>query len=106
MEDYGIDLKTLDKLMAAHPEATLLDVRREADYASSPAKIPGARWRDPEKIDQWHAEFAAGQSIVVYCVKGGPISQAVTERLRGEGCDARFLKGGLKAWTDHGKTLA
>ncbi len=105
MEENGIDVKTLGRMVAAHPDVTLLDVRRKTDYDSSPAIIPGARWRDPEKIDQWRAELAAGRSTVVYCVKGGPVSQSVTDRLRQEGFEVFYLKGGLKAWTDEGKAV-
>jgi uncharacterized protein len=47
----------------------------------------------------------AGKRAVVYCVKGGSVSQSVTERLRREGIDAVFLEGGLKAWTDGGRPL-
>ncbi len=106
MTECGIDLETLDKLMAAHPALTLLDVRRKVDYEASPARIPGARWRDPEDVAQWCAELASGGTTVVYCVKGGAVSQSVADRLRGEGCDVFFLQGGLKAWTEGGRPVA
>ena len=56
-------------------------------------------------IDHWSGELQAGGVAVVYCVKGGPVSQSVTDRLRREGCDAVYLKGGLKAWAESGKTV-
>ena len=105
MEEHGIDVETLYRLMAASEDVTLLDVRRKADYEASPAKIPGARWRDPEMIDRWSGELSGTQSTVVYCVKGGSVSQSVTDRLRRKGCDAVYLKGGLKAWTESGNTV-
>ena len=105
MKDYGIDVNALAKLMDTRQALTLLDVRRKADYEASPAKIPGSRWRDPEMIDRWCAELTAGPTTVVYCVKGGPVSQSVTDRLRREGCDAFYLKGGLKVWTASGKPV-
>lgn len=46
-----------------------------------------------------------GKRIVVYCVKGGSVSQSVAERLRKEGLDALFLEGGLKAWIDNGQSV-
>ena len=105
MEEHVIDVNTLARLMSAPQGLTLLDVRRRADYEASPAKIPGARWRDPEMIDHWSGELQAGGVAVVYCVKGGPVSQSVTEGLRRTGCDAVYLKGGLKAWAESGKTV-
>ncbi len=105
MKANAIDLETLDTLMTAQQDVILLDVRRRADYEKSPATIPGARWRDPDQIDRWSGELSAGQPAVVYCVKGGPVSQAAVERLRREGCDARYLVGGLKAWTEGGRPV-
>ena len=101
MEENTIDVETLAATLSASREVTLLDVRRKGDYEASPHKIPGARWRDPEKIDHWISELPAGQQTVVYCVKGGSVSQSVTERLRREGHDAVYLVGGLKLWVEN-----
>ena len=105
MEKDNIDVETLDKLMSDSKRLTLLDVRRKVDYEESPEKIPGALWRDPEKIDQWISELPTNQQAVVYCVKGRSVSQSVTDRLRSGGHDVLYLEGGLKAWTDNGKKV-
>jgi len=105
MEKFAIDTESLDKLLSDSKKVRLLDVRRKMDYEASPHKIPGALWRDPEKIGLWINELPAGQQAVVYCVKGGSVSQSITDRLRSEDRNALFLKGGLKAWIEGGKTV-
>jgi hypothetical protein len=65
-----------------------------------PKIIPGALWRDPEKIDQWISELPTGIPTVVYCVKGGSVSRSVADLLRKAGLVALFLEGGSR----HGLT--
>ncbi len=101
MENNTIDVEMLAAALTAAHRVTLLDVRRKVDYEASPHKIPGAQWRDPEKIDSWIEELPAGRKTVVYCVKGGSVSQSVTDRLRREGHDAVYLVGGLKSWVEN-----
>jgi uncharacterized protein len=80
-------------------------VRRKSDYESSPQSIPGATWRDPEKIEEWVQDLPADGSTVVYCVRGGSVSQSAADRLSKEGLQAVFLEGGLQAWTESGRAL-
>lgn len=82
---------------------TLLDVRRRADREAVPAMIPGAVWRDPEQVGQWANELING-SVVVYCARGGSVSQAVSGQLREKGFAVSYLDGGLKAWIEHGES--
>ena len=105
MEKNAIDIASLTTILSAESGVTLLDVRRKGDYEVSPHQIPGAQWRDPEKIDSWINELPAGRKTVVYCVKGGSVSQSVTDRLRREGHDAVYLAGGLKSWEDNGELI-
>jgi uncharacterized protein len=105
MENKCITVESLDEMLSASKDVILLDVRRKVDCEASPHKIPGAMWRDPENIDNWQNEMPAGQKIVVYCVKGGSVSQSVTNRLRSKGRDTLYLEGGIKAWADNGKKL-
>lgn len=82
------------------PDATLVfDVRREADYAASGETIPGAMWKNPEKIDAWVGAIPRTLDVVVYCVRGGSISNNVVDRLHAEGVvKARFIEGGIEAY--------
>ena len=81
------------------PDATLVfDVRREADYAASNETIPGALWKNPDKIDAWIGAVPRTLDVVIYCVRGGAVSNDVVDRLQAAGVKARFIEGGLEAW--------
>lgn len=96
----SIDIQTLNNLLGAGDAPLLLDVRRRADYTANPQTITGARWYDPETIDRWVEDLPSNRPIVVYCVKGGSVSQSAVDRLRKAGRDAVWLEGGLKAWVE------
>jgi len=82
-----------------NPDDTLvLDVRRVGDYAASKETIPGAFWKDPEKIDAWVGALPKTQEVVIYCVRGGAVSNSVVDRLHAEGIKARFVEGGIEAY--------
>lgn len=95
----------LKHLLAGKLAPRVLDVRRKADYEAAPGKIAGADWHDPERIDAWIGQIPADRLTVAYCVKGGAISQNVTERLRRLGHEAAFLEGGIKAWSEQGNAV-
>ena len=81
------------------PDAVLVfDVRREADYAASREIIPGAMWKNPEKIDAWINALPRTLDVVIYCVRGGGVSNSVVDRLQAEGVKARFIEGGIEAY--------
>ncbi|TFG43332.1 MAG: sulfurtransferase [Syntrophobacterales bacterium] len=84
---------------------TLVDVRRKADYEAEPNLIPSAAWCDPEHVESWGRELPKDRPVVVYCVKGGSVSQSITATLTGKQVDARFVEGGLKAWKEAGGNL-
>jgi thiosulfate sulfurtransferase len=84
---------------------TLVDVRRRADYEAEPSLIPGAAWRDPEQVESWSRELPKERPVVVYCVKGGAVSQSITATLTSKQVNARFVEGGIKAWKEGGGEL-
>ena len=89
------------------PDAVLVfDVRREADYAASAEIIPGALWKNPDKIDAWIEAVPKTHEVVVYCVRGGEVSNAVVDRLHAAGVKARYIEGGLEAYKAAGGKLA
>ena len=85
--------------------ALVFDVRREADYAASSELIPGALWKNPEKIDAWIGALPLTQEVVIYCVRGGEISNTVVDRLQAAGVKARYIEGGLEAYKAAGGKL-
>lgn len=88
------------KEMLAQGEISLLDVRRKADHEAAPDMIPGAVWRDPEQVAQWADEVAKNTPTVIYCARGGSVSQSVSNTLREKGIAVAYLDGGIKAWTE------
>lgn len=93
------------KGMLAQGDVTLLDVRRKADHEAAPGMISGAVWRDPEQVAHWAGELPADTATVIYCARGGSVSQSVSNTLRDKGLAVAYLDGGLKAWTDLGNPL-
>ena len=76
----------------------ILDVRREADHAASNEALPNAVWKNPEKIDLWIDTIPRTQDVVIYCVRGGGVSNSVVDQLRAAGVKARFIEGGIEAY--------
>jgi Fe-Mn family superoxide dismutase len=87
-------------------EAVLLDVRRLGMYQQAATSIPGARWRDPARVDEWCAELPTDREVVVYCVYGHEVGRSTAMRLRAAGLKARFLRGGIDGWQTAGRPLA
>jgi rhodanese-related sulfurtransferase len=83
----------------------LLDVRRADDRAKEPAAIPGAGWHDPLDIQSWSADLAPDREIVLYCVRGGSVSNSVLDTLRAQGLNARYIEGGLEGWKAAGGAM-
>lgn len=90
-----------------NPDTTLVfDVRRESDYAASSETIPGALWKNPDKIDAWIGAVPRTLDVVIYCVRGGAVSNSVVDRLQAAGVKARFIEGGFEAWKAAGGKVA
>lgn len=84
----------------------ILDVRRAADRDASTDRLPGAVWRDPNDIEHWSATLSRDEEIVVYCVRGGSVSNSVVDALQARGLKARFIEGGIEGWKAAGGELA
>jgi rhodanese-related sulfurtransferase len=101
------DLPRTIQASELNPDTTMVfDVRREADYAASSEAIPGAIWKNPEKIDVWIEAMPRTQDVVIYCVRGGGVSNSVVDRLQAAGVKARFIEGGIEAWKAAGGKVA
>ncbi|MFH2060323.1 MAG: HDIG domain-containing metalloprotein [Pseudomonadota bacterium] len=101
----SINTNDLLALMNSGDRLTLLDVRRETDVMASECKIKGAEWRSPEAVETWEGEILPENKTVVYCVKGGQVSQSVARHLVEKGIGAVFLEGGIKAWQETGQAI-
>lgn len=84
----------------------LIDVRRTSDLDTSTEALPGATWHDPAKIAEWAGSLPRDKHIVLYCVRGGSVSNSVVDALHAEGLDACFIEGGIEGWKAAGGTTA
>ena len=85
--------------------AVLLDVRRAGMFEKAETVIPGARWHDPVAVGAWVSEVSADKEVVVYCVYGHEVGRSTALRLRAQGINAKFLRGGIDEWTSAGLPL-
>jgi superoxide dismutase, Fe-Mn family len=98
-EPYGADPGEL-------AGTTLLDVRRSGVFEQAGSMLPEARWRDPGEVARWATELPRDQPVTVYCVYGHEVGRATALRLRAAGVNARYLRGGIDAWTQAGRPVA
>jgi rhodanese-related sulfurtransferase len=96
------DLKPLVEKRAV----TVLDVRRQNDYDADKVKLPGAEWKNPDQLTDWSAKLPKEKEIVIYCARGGSVSNAVLDTLLGKGFKARFIEGGIEGWKGAGGATA
>ncbi len=96
--------KELMELLAHKNRVLLIDVRNKSDLESFHYAIPGAEWRNPETVDEWGEELPGGREVVIYCARGGPVSNKVLDHLRAKKVDARYIEGGIAGWKASGGT--
>jgi rhodanese-related sulfurtransferase len=94
----------LEVMLKGRKPPRVIDVRRKADRENDPSMIPGAAWKDPEKVAEWAKELT-GQTAVIYCARGGSVSKSTLEKLHGQNIDARYIEGGIEAWHGSGKSV-
>jgi rhodanese-related sulfurtransferase len=95
----SISSEELKKLLERNSGATVvIDVRRKNDFEADERFIPGAQWQDPEQVDTWSKDLPRDKAVVVYCVRGGSVSQSVSAKLAEDQVQVRYLEGGLAAW--------
>ena len=74
----------------------VLDVRRLEDRAASNETVPFALWKDPTEVEQWISAIPLTHEVIIYCVRGGAVSNSVVDRLQADGVKARFIEGGIE----------
>ena len=84
----------------------ILDVRRSHDHDASIEQLAGANWKDPEKLAEWIDSLPRDRDIVLYCVRGGGVSNSVVDALQAKGLKARFIEGGIEGWKAAGGHVA
>lgn len=86
------------QLQAEYADKLILDVRRGSDLAASTEQLAGAHWQDPEKLADWAGTLPPDKDIVIYCVRGGSVSNGVIDALHAKGLKARYIEGGIEGW--------
>jgi rhodanese-related sulfurtransferase len=93
-----IKTEDLKEQLASGKDIMLLDVRRRSDYDADKDTLPNATWRDPEKVDEWSKELPRDKEVVIFCARGGSVSNTVIDRLLDKKIQAQYLEGGIAAW--------
>ena len=86
-------------------DVVLIDVRRKDDYSADPQMILNADWKDPNLVSQWSDELPKDKKVIVYCVRGGSVSNAVLDHLLARDIKACYIEGGMTAWKERGGPL-
>jgi len=78
----------------------VVDVRRKNDLETDPVKLPGAEWKNPELMAEWGMTLPKDKEVVIYCARGGSVSNSVLDHLHGQGALYRRWYRGMEggAW--------
>jgi rhodanese-related sulfurtransferase len=102
--DRTINAQELKSILG-NREVQIIDVRRKEDYAADNSVIPNATWFDPANIDSWCDTIPREKEVVLYCMRGGAVSNSVVDALQAKGVKARFIEGGISAWKESGGSV-
>jgi thiosulfate sulfurtransferase len=94
--------RDLRSMIESYQEVTILDVRKKEDYDADHGVLPDAEWRDPEKVEAWSTELSKDKKIVIYCARGGSVSNIVLDQLLSKNIPAQYIEGGIAAWKKAG----
>jgi rhodanese-related sulfurtransferase len=98
----SITATELGKLLQEKSDLVIVDVRRKSDYEADKEVIPGAVWQDPEQVEEWSKDLPEQKDVVIYCVRGGSVSQSVSKRLAEGKVNVSIIEGGIAAWKEAG----
>jgi len=94
-----ISVAQLQAELAGQEPPIVMDVRRDQAFREATQMLSGAVRRDPDNITSWTESLPAAGSFVAYCAHGGEVSQQVAKLLGERGIAARYLEGGIAAWS-------
>ena len=95
-----ISPRDLFDLLDSAASPLIFDVRRTAAFDADSRMLSSAQRGAPDNVAEWGRQIPAGRRVVVYCVYGHEVSQAVAAALRGAGIEARYLEGGMTGWAE------
>ena len=92
-----------EEFMSLENDAVMiLDIRRDEDYEASNEIVPNAIWKDPTVTTEWIASIPKDKDVIIYCVRGGGVSNSVLDQLLENDINARFIEGGIVGLKDAG----
>ncbi len=91
---------TPGELQERPSQFTVIDVRRKADYDGK--TILNAEWHDPDDVDKWAKDLPTDKEVVLYCARGGSVSNSVLDKLLAANITARYIEGGIEGWKKSG----
>ena len=94
------------KPLVENKSVMVLDVRRQNDFDADRVTLPDAQWKNPEQLAEWSKSLPKDREVVIYCARGGSVSNSVLDQLRAQGVKARFIEGGIEAWKTAGGPTA
>jgi rhodanese-related sulfurtransferase len=97
---YSISPDALYARLGSEAAPIIVDVRRDADFATAATLVAHAFHRSPDDVEHWRTDLPSGRQVVTYCVHGHEVSQGVAAALRLVGVEANFLEGGIANWAE------
>lgn len=94
------------KVLLVYQDVAVIDVRRKNDFDADTATLPGAQWKNPEQMTEWGKTLPQDKEVVIYCARGGSVSNSVLDHLLAQGLKVRFIEGGIEAWKAAGGATA
>jgi Fe-Mn family superoxide dismutase len=101
----GVGVEEVKAMMAAGQKVQVIDVRPRAAALRGQDIADGARWRDPEQLQQWIGELSKAEPVVVYCAYGFHVGCKTAIKLREAGFDAKYMNSGHSGWKAVGYPL-
>lgn len=104
LERYSITPEDLHRLLVAHRDVALFDVRLPLDLLAHSVLIPGATRLAPEEVMANPALIPKDRDSIVYCTcPSEETSRTVLRRALAMGLQrVKFLRGGLEGWKAKG----
>ena len=90
----GVDVEEVKEALDAGKPIQLIDTRPRHFVSRTQDIVEGAKWRDPERLQEWIGELSKDEPVVVYCAYGFHVGCKTAIALRDAGFDAKYLKGG------------
>jgi len=90
----AVGVEDVRAMMTAGLPVQVIDVRPRAAVSRLQDIAEGARWRDPDQLQQWIGELSKSEPVVVYCAYGFHVACRTASKLREAGFDAKYMNSG------------